>query len=252
MTNLAKIAKKQISNSLDIALAVYELFRKKEVEQELKAITYKQARVTESKEKTNVIYDTIKENRLSILIDWGKNRVQTNARIFYLASSHGDCAVDHKDYQGKLYIDQAWDKYIKDEELVKQIKEFINTNDIKTIQWVINKPVWFVTRPNCRHYFKVLTLEEVLSNNIAYLIIQYKMYTPIGNREHLQTLYHSTNKKWYTEENIKNIITKYQDRLNYHEELNSVKSTDILVKAIYKDKLLIKKWKSYLSARYNN
>jgi len=84
--------------------------------------------------------------------------------IFFLASDHADCADDHADYQGKIYIHENWASMVQDEEIRNKISKFIQKNNIKTIQWVKGKPVWFTTRPNCRHFFIPITIEQALGN----------------------------------------------------------------------------------------
>lgn len=84
--------------------------------------------------------------------------------IFYLASEHPDCADDHKNYQGKMYIKSNWKSIIKQDELIPKIETFINNKRMMTIEEVIEKPVWFSTRPNCRHYFTPITIKQALGN----------------------------------------------------------------------------------------
>lgn len=54
----------------------------------------------------------------------------------FRCSSHPDCAPDHADYQGKVYV---LDKY-KGE-----------YPGYQTVEWVTGAPVYLTTRPNCRH-----------------------------------------------------------------------------------------------------
>ncbi len=42
-------------------------------------------------------------------------------RVFYLCSAHGDCAIDHQDYQGKYYIANNWRIIIQEKELRDKI-----------------------------------------------------------------------------------------------------------------------------------
>ena len=46
-----------------------------------------------------------KEKALKLNVE--ENRLLDNPRIFYLASEHQDSANDHKDYQGKIYVDKV-------------------------------------------------------------------------------------------------------------------------------------------------
>ena len=62
--------------------------------------------------------------------------------IFYLASEHADCADDHANYQGKIYVKRNWETIIKQAELVPRIREFINSKQLMAIEDVIEKPIW--------------------------------------------------------------------------------------------------------------
>lgn len=84
--------------------------------------------------------------------------------IFYLASEHADCADDHANYQGKIYVKRNWEIIIKQAELVPRIREFINSKQLMAIEDVIEKPIWLTTRPNCRHYFIPITIKQALGN----------------------------------------------------------------------------------------
>lgn len=110
-----------------------------------------------------------------------------------------------------------------------------------------------ITRPNCRHFAKVLSVSEVLNNPTWQLLVKNKMTMKEGDRELRQTLRHnmSSKKGNYNEKNINAIIDKYKERLELHTELNKVKSTQELRHAITKDKFLIKKWQNFLKSLTN-
>ena len=84
--------------------------------------------------------------------------------IFYLASEHADSADDHAPYQGKVYVLENWESKITDSETREKVRNFIREKDIRTIEWVKGEPVWFNTRPNCRHYFIPITIEQAMGN----------------------------------------------------------------------------------------
>lgn len=188
----------------------------------------------EGKEKEILINETIESAR-------------ENSQIFYLASQHNDCAKDHRDYQGKYYVDENWQNYTNN----PKVGDFIRTHNIKTFQWVTSKPVWFTTRPNCRHYFRALNTDEVLGEKKSNLISKYNMQRQVGQRGTMQTLSHPTNAKWYSEKkNIEGIISKYEERLAMHEKMYQKFKHDDLKRLINKDKELIKKWKIYLNKKF--
>ena len=98
------------------------------------------------------------------------NRTLAVPIVFYVCSEHGNAAKDHKEYQGKVYVDRFWrDAYIKSnqpEYLIKAIERYIARYDIKTVQWVMGPPVYMVTRPYCKHYFTPLNTFDVLTQFI--------------------------------------------------------------------------------------
>ena len=94
--------------------------------------------------------------------------------VFYLASSHGDCADDHAKYQGKLYYDESWQSIAKESEK-KAIAEFISRNKLMSIQDVRDGKPYLGTRPNCRHKYKPLTLSQVLNNSVKELLVEHKL-----------------------------------------------------------------------------
>lgn len=179
-----------------------------------------------------------------------ENRHLANPKIFYLASQHKDSASDHAPYQGKMYIDEKWRSSITDREQIIQIEKYISQHDVKTVQWVMGEPVWFITRPNCRHYFTALTVNEVLGTSKTKLLEKHKMDTAIGNREYLKTIKHSTDKSWYKDvRNAQLLLEKYKERLHLHQEMYASSKNEIIRKAIIKDKMLIEKWEKYLNEK---
>lgn len=236
---LAKKIKKQIPSrkeDIDLSLFIYAFYKKNKVYEQTNTIAYDIGKKYETEQKDNVIK-----------YELNYNRNLENPKIFYLASTHSDCAEDHEKYQGKIYVDEKWKEYIKDDDvLLYKIKQYIDKNNIHTFQWVIGKPVWFITRPNCRHYFKALSVNEVLNKNVSILVKKYNMHSQIG-RTDTKSYKHPINKEWYTRENIENIIAKYQDRYDYHKSLYEASGhNQEIKKAIDKDVLMIKKWKEYL------
>lgn len=98
--------------------------------------------------------------------------------MFYLCSSHGDCANDHKDYQGKVYYDENWRSVITPEakEVEDKVAKYIRDNNLMTIQSVRDNKPFLCTRPNCRHTFKPITITQALTNTNAQLLNKFKMY----------------------------------------------------------------------------
>lgn len=220
---------------IDIAEYCIQTFQKEKIYQNTKKPINELVNKIEAEEKEIAIKKELKANRKEIY-----------PRVFYLASSHSDSAEDHINYQGKMYIDEKWESVIKDEEEKKKIRKYIRENNVKTLQWVMGKPVWFITRPNCRHYFKALDTFDVFSHNVRQLTRNHRLHTQIG-KEEFKPISHPTNKQWYKMVNVQSIITAYQERLSYHLALYNSHKTYTLKNLITKDRMLLQKWKEYLT-----
>lgn len=221
-----------------LSIMVFDLLNKNKLEKKLSHQITKEADAVEGKTKDEVVKDNI-----------SKNRGLENPRIFYLASWHKDSASDHAPYQGKIYVDEKWRNVIQDKDKQKEVQNYLTGNSIQTIQWVVGKPVWFVTRPNCRHYFKELGVEDVLKTSVSNLLKEHKMETALGDREYLQTIKHSTSKEWYNVRNAELVLEKYKQRLALHQDMWKANPNAILKSAIKKDLLLVRKWQNYILER---
>ena len=222
-----------------MGIFAFDLLHKNEVEKKLSHQITVQADKIEGDTKIEVIGKNLEHNRSL-----------ENPKIFYLASQHKDSATDHRDYQGKMYIDENWRSAIKEEEQIKAIEQYITQNSVKTVQWVTGKPVWFITRPNCRHYFMELGVNEVIKTSRTKLLKQHKMDTAIGDRQYLQTIKHATSREWYDEvRNAQILLEKYKERLKLHQDMYSATPNRIIKNAIAKDKMLIEKWQKYIDSK---
>lgn len=233
-----KIKKSDIALGLDfLSIAIFGLFEKLDADKYLTKNIYDETSKIESKEKEKALKEGLADGR-------------SIGQVFYLASRHNDSALDHEPYQGKIYVDENWKNVIDDENIKKEIRNYIRIHDVKTFQWVIDRPVWFITRPNCRHYFKRLPTEEVLGKSVEQLIKENDMSAVIGPRRNLQTFKHRTDRKWYDDvRNAELILERYERRLKVHEKLYKTYPNHEIASAIQKDKLLISKWKHYLSLK---
>ena len=158
-----------------------------------------------------------KERLLEDFID--NNRI--DGKWFYLASSHNDCAEDHKPYQGRLYYDNK---------APNDIIQWAKSKNLYSIQWVMGKPAWFITRPHCRHYFVVIPTDKAMNKSLKKLKKKYKTHSNEGDRDL------ATPKV--------QVIEEYEERLKMLLALYRVKPTEKLKKMIEKTRMLIKKWKN--------
>lgn len=189
-----------------LAIAILHLYLTEAYNHKASKLIHSEIRKYESEQKADILTDLWKENR-------------QNGKIFYVASMHRDSAPDHEPWQGKVYVDRYWHNY----DTNGQIQSYIQKHNIRTVQWVVGKPVWFVTRPNCRHYFTTYSIDEILNG-------RYKVpKRAIGDRR-LQTPADAN-------------LEYYQDRLRLLETMYKRHKTELLRNQINKNRLLVTKWK---------
>lgn len=196
------------------------------------------------------------ENRAkseAIVEDIEHNRGLDTPKVFYLCSQHNDCAKDHLNLQGRIYIDNQWGRYVG-EAIKPDIRDYIASHNVITIQEATSKPYWLITRPHCRHYFKAIDTKQVLNKSVKRLIQKYNMKRKIGDRQYLQTMESgvgSLQRKLLGEyRNAQLMVDKYKERLDTHQRLYATYPSEILKNAINKDKMLINKWRKYMNELY--
>ena len=206
MSNRAK--KVEAQNAGLLAVALFDLFHKAKINDKAKKL---------------INYDTMKEAELGkqTVIDTFIDKNRENDKWFYLASSHSDCAEDHKPYQGRLYVDKN---------APADVIEYARSRGLYTVQWVMDKPAWFITRPNCRHYFVALREDQVKDKTLKKLRRKYKTHRAVGDKD-FQTPRTQA-------------IAEYEDRLKMLKALYYEYPTDKLKAEILKTEMLIKKWKN--------
>lgn len=208
---LTNKAKKVSAAGLDLlAVALLDLFNREKSNDKAKKVINHQIDTAAEEEKLDTLDNFIDNSR-------------KNGEWFYLASSHNDCAEDHKAYQGKLYVDNK---------APEDIIEYARKRGLYTMQWVTGKPVWFVTRPYCRHYFVSLRLDQVKDKSLKKLKNKHKTHSKVGNLD-LQTP-------------AKRALAEYEDRLRWLRSLYREFPSRKLKIEIDKTALLVKKWKNEL------
>ena len=147
--------------------------------------------------------------------------------VFFLVSKHDDCAIDHEDYQGKLYVNDNWRSMTHN----PMVASYISTHNIRTFQWVTGKPVYMITRPYCRHYFREIPVSEALSNSVGALLKKHRMHEEKGQRGFSQTL-------------PERMASAYFDRLDYLTRMYKIAPCEELENYINKTAFLIRKWRN--------
>lgn len=153
--------------------------------------------------------------------------------VFFIVNSFADCADDHKHLQGKIYYDDRYKAFALPKEVKEQITNIINQKKLMSMQDAIEKPNWLTTRPNCRHRFVPITIEQALGDTNALL-------------EKLK-LKKGTYKDWKYELSqelryIERTIRKHKATLNYYEQIYKTGQNSKVLPYIKKYKDLVKKW----------
>lgn len=165
--------------------------------------------------------------------------------IFWLLSSHFDCADDHAPYQGKIYVNRNWESKVQDEELKERIKNFISSKKI-LFKEQIDEPGGLLERPieqwNCRHYFEPITIEQALgcSNNQKRDELLESLQMKGG--EYDKQNYTDLQQQRYNERKIRQYKTQLQkDELQLMSVPKGV-DTEKIKSLIVRDKMFIQKW----------
>lgn len=155
---------------------------------------------------------SVKEKVIRQLTSYGIE----NREHFALVSKHLDSAIDHLDFQGKLYL---LTNDLQESELLLANKLGIT----RTLASVMHDKPYLITRPNCRHYFITLSESDIGSKSVDTLLKENKMITKVGSRV------------------IKNLRNNTSIKLNYYKELYKVRRVPYLASRIKKLKELVEK-----------
>lgn len=155
---------------------------------------------------------SVKERVIRQLTSYGIE----NREHFALVSKHLDSAIDHIDFQGKLYL---LTNDLQESELLLARKIGI----ARTLASVMHDKPYLITRPNCRHYFITLSESDIENKSVDTLLKENKMITKVGSRV------------------IKNLRNNTSIKLNYYKELYKVRRVPYLAKRIKKLKELVEK-----------
>lgn len=207
--NLARfLAKKlkqdtQETDGIILATLLMKRFEKLRVYQRFISLVNQEVRNKEA---------SVKEKIIRQLTSYGIE----NREHFALVSKHLDSAIDHIEFQGKLYL---LTNDLQESELLLASKLGIT----RTLASVMHDKPYLITRPNCRHYFITLSESDIGSKSVDTLLKENKMITKVGSRV------------------IKNLRNNTSIKLNYYKELYKVRKIPYLAKRIKKLKELVEK-----------
>lgn len=163
---------------------------------------------------------------------------EANQVVFYITNHFGDCAKDHAPYQDKMYYDRNWKSFKFSKETKEKIQNFIDSRGLKSMQEVRDSSPYLTTRPNCRHIFNAITVDEALGKSVS------NIQEDLGIR---RGTYKSG--KYIASQNLRNAertIRKYKTRLEQNGKLMEA-SKDSELKKLYadqiaKDRQLVRAW----------
>lgn len=182
------------------------------------------------KEANKVMYNY--EHRMKHDELYGNGGLLENSESpFFLCSSHPNPAKDHAEWEGRMYYDEDWEakgEYSEDEK--DAIRAYIQNHKLRTVQWVTGAPVYLIVRPNCKHYFVNIPLNEALKASARALLKKHKLYMPDEEPASREVL----------------TYREYYNRLKVEEALDKLVPNDQLKKDLQKDKKLLDKWKKKL------
>lgn len=180
--------------------------------------------------------------RTDIQNDIADNMVKTGSKngiIFYVATYHGDCAPDHADFQGKIYCAKGW-KSICPKEYLDKVSNYISTHDIMSVEDVMGpKGNYLTKRPNCRHYFQYISIQEVLDvKNDGDLDKLREHYNLNSAGKYKPEKYEALKKQRYNERQIRKLkgqietqeklASSFNDKTSYEEILKRNSNLKIL------------------------
>lgn len=127
-------------------------------------------------------------------------------QVFVICDSFADCAKDHADYQGKIY-------YNEQANITPEIKKYIDSHGILSMQEVTKNDPWLTTRPNCRHNFHAISTDDVMGGMSANKILEQEGFK-FGNYK--GSNYEDLQKQRYNERQIR----KWKTRLENQKQIN--------------------------------
>ena len=123
-----------------------------------------------------------------------KDMLRDSDNVFFICTVHQKPAPDHKDLQGKLYVDRYWRTKIDGRQL-PAVQRLIKDNQIITVQDVMKEPYWLITRPNCLHRLVPIETNTVLLNTEKALSGEFAERVPLVKAEDYYKLrYHCVDK----------------------------------------------------------
>jgi hypothetical protein len=159
---------------------------------------------------------------------------ETSPFVFVLCSEHGDCAPDHKDWQGKVYFNENWREFVSNPKLVESIDGIIRKKRMRSYQWVKSEPVKMWVRWNCRHKLRNIPIEDVLEKPVKDILSENNFST---KGKYQAKKYNKLQEQRQMERNVR----KYDERLQVMGGAGNPNPDDF-----QRNKILKNKWRKKL------
>ena len=146
-----------------------------------------------------------RQRKLKLAVQLRVNRAEKG--VFYMSSMHSNPAKDHRMYQGVIFVDRFWKSTLEgDEETKKKVAAYIRNHDTMTVQEVCGAPVYFITRPYCKHFFIELNTDEVLKASAAKIQKSHPEVREKSHNIYYRKKYYMLRQKIHTVLNMKSEI----------------------------------------------
>ena len=99
-------------------------------------------------------------------------QLKENRNVFFACSIHNKPAEDHKDYQGRIYIDRFWRTKVPGR-YYRAVESYIKNHNTVTVQKIQGPPVYLTSRPYCKHYFIPVPRYTVLHSSEKKIASEY-------------------------------------------------------------------------------
>lgn len=87
--------------------------------------------------------------------------------VFFVCDEFGDCADDHADYQGKIYYNADYTNFNLTDQAKQMIANAIKLKGFLSVQEVRDDAPYLTTRPNCRHRFIPISIDEAIGEDLS-------------------------------------------------------------------------------------
>ena len=171
----------------------------------------------------------LQQDATKTLINIGRD----TGAIFYICNFLGDCAPDHVEMQGRIFVDKAW-RSNAPEDKIEDIENYISYHNILTIQEVSENKPYLTTRPNCRHFFQYIALEDVLDIKNKDQLNDFRRENNLNfNGKYKPEKYEALSKQRYNERKIRELKGKAEraetlgnkdDKLKYDRKVKQAQA----------------------------